>query len=469
MPESDQPVEPRAHGNTVADQAEAPTNVRYAVSAWLAMAAVFAYLCRNSLVVAESDLRADLGITEEQMGFILGPAFFWTYALAQIPTAWLGERFGSRRCLPAFAAAWSVATASIALAAGFGLLLASRLGNGIAQAGIFPCSTRTIALWHPQTGRAFASGTLGAAMSVGGALGAGLTGWMLGYMPAKYIFAIFAVPGLLWALGFWIWFRERPAEHSSVNRAECDLIAEGRTTAKASGNTGFNANMWLRLTTSPAAWLICGQQFFRAGGYAFFASWFATYLKEARDVTTLQSGFLTALPLIATVFGSTLGGATSDAIFRATRSLALSRKGVAGVSLTLCAGLVFSAFFVADPTAAVLVISLGAFLAAFAGPCAYTVTMDMGGKNVASLFSTMNMIGNFGAGLMPWVVPRFKTWIEETPSLLAQCDGNSWNAVLVLFSVTYLGAAICWVLLSTNGTVFDQSLFGRQLDYDEKR
>ncbi|MEX0818782.1 MAG: MFS transporter, partial [Pirellulaceae bacterium] len=346
-------------------------------------------------------------------------------------------------------------------------LLVSRIGNGVAQAGIFPASTRTIALWNPQSGRAAASGVLGAAMSVGGALGAGLTGWMLGYMSARYVFAIFAVPGLLWAVGFWWWFRERPEEHASVNDAECELIAQGRTTTKSSDAAKFNARMWFQLTTSPAAWLICGQQFFRAGGYAFFASWFATYLMQTRGVSTAESGFLTALPLIATVFGSTLGGITSDAVFRRTQSLALARKAVAAGSLTLCAAIVFSAFFVADPTAAVSVISVGAFLAAFAGPCAYTVTMDMGGNHVASLFSTMNMIGNFGAGLMPWVVPRFKTWIEETPSLLARCDGNSWNAVLVLFALTYLGSAFCWILLSTTGTVFDQSLFGRQMNHDE--
>ena len=95
---------------------------------------MLAYLCRNSLVVAESQLRADLGLSESQMGFILGPAFFWTYALAQIPTAWLGERYGTRRCLPVFSAAWSLASAMIALATGFGWVLASRLSSGIAQA-----------------------------------------------------------------------------------------------------------------------------------------------------------------------------------------------------------------------------------------------------------------------------------------------------------------------------------------------
>lgn len=469
MPASQPPIEPTPNGNSVSDEVAPSTNVRFAVTGWLAIAAVLAYLCRNSLVVADRQLRAELGITEEQMGIILGPAFFWTYALAQIPTAWLGERFGSRKCLPIFATAWSVATALIALASGFGLVMASRMGNGIAQGGIFPCSTRTIALWNPQTGRALASGVVAAAMSVGGAIAAAITGWMLGYMPAKYVFAIFAVPGLLWSVGFWFWFRELPEEHPSVNGAECELIAEGRATKQSSGESKFDFRMWLQLVTSPAAWFICGQQFFRAGGYVFFASWFATYLVETRGVSTAQSGLLTAMPLFATVVGSTMGGIVSDAVFRATRSLALARKGLASGCLTLCAGLVFSAFFVADPTAAVLVISCGAFLAAFAGPCGYTITMDMGGNNVASLFSTMNMIGNFGAGFLPWVVPRFKTWIEETPSLLAQCDGNSWNAVLVLFAATYLGSAICWLLLSTNGTVFDQSLLGRHVDYDEKR
>ena len=461
------------------ESASRPTRVRHTVTWWLAAAAVFAYLCRNSLVVAESELRADLGLSESQMGFILGPAFFWSYALAQIPTAWLGERYGSRRCLPALSAAWSVATALIALATGFGWLLISRLANGVAQAGLFPCSVRTLSLWHPQQSRAMASGILGAAMSVGGAIGAGLTGLLLGYLPATTIFALFAIPGLFWAVAFWFWFRERPVDHASVNHAELALIGgvtadvdapadavDTEDTGSAASPPLHGSRMWLELTTSPAAWLIFGQQFCRAGGYAFFASWFATYLMETRGVSTAQSGLLTAMPLIATVVGAMLGGYVSDVIFRATGSLGLARKGVAGGSLAACALLVFSAFYVADPTIAVLVISAGALLAAVAGPCGYTMTMDMGGAHVASVFSTMNMLGNFGAGLTPWLVPRFKNWIDESPRWLAYCDGNSWNAVLLMFAAMYLGGAVCWFLLSTRGTVFDQSLLHRRNNDD---
>lgn len=464
----------------------AATRVRHAVTLWLSAAAVTAYLCRNSLVVAESELRIGLGLSEDQMGFILGPAFFWTYALAQIPTAQWGERIGARRALAGFSVVWSLASLLIAAATGFAWLLASRLISGVAQAGLFPGSVRVIADWHPRPERGTASGMLGAAMSVGGAIGAGLTGWLLGSMSVFAIFAWFALPGLLWSVGFAWWFRERPADHPAVNDEELRRIrGEPATAARApaAGPAGTQKagagtpdrdaaehaetplpprRMWLELWTSPAAWLLFGQQFFRAGGYAFFASWFATYLMETRGVSTAQSGWMTAMPLIATVAGSMLGGAASDAVLRATGSLSLARKGVAATSLSLCAVLVATAFFVHDPLIAVGVISGGAFLAAIGGPCGYTMTMDLGGGHVASVFSTMNMLGNFGAGLTPWLVPQFKRWVETSPTWMAWSDGNSWNAVLLLFVAMYLGSAICWCLLSARGSVFEQSLLRRK-------
>ena len=450
---------------------ESPSRVRQVVITYLALAALLAYLCRNCLVVAESSLRAELGLTEDQMGFILGPAFFWAYALAQIPTATIGERFGSRRCMPIFSIASSIATATLGWASGMGLLVASRVAGGIAQGGLFPCAIRTVSLWVPQRNRAMASGILAAAMSIGGALGAGLTGWLLQYLPATSIFTLFAVPGIIWAIAFFGWFRERPDQHPRVNAAELSLINQPPIDAKSrpTAEPLPAGKMWGLMLTSPAAWLICGQQFFRAAGYAFFTSWFATYLMESRGVTTAQSGMLTALPLLASVAGAMIGGGISDTILRLTQSLAWARKGVAAACLAICAGLVFAAFFVADPTIAVLVISCGALLAAASGPSSYSITMDMGGGNVATMFSTMNTLGNFGAGLTPWLVPTFKSWVERSPELLAASDGKSWNAVLLLFAAMYLGGACCWLLLSMRGSVFDQSLLNRGATHDPEK
>ena len=435
------------------------THVRHNVSVWLAAAATIAYLCRNSIAVAEKTIRIDLGLTEAEMGIVLGPAFFWAYALAQIPSGSLGERLGSRRTIPVLSVTWSLATACFGIAGSATSMIVARIGMGLAQAGLFPCSTNSIANWHPQTGRAFASGMLGAFMSVGGAIGVSLTGVLLVNLDWRLIFGLYSIPGIIWAFGFFVWFRDRPADHRSVNQAELALIRAGQVElAEKRVEPSGSAAMWLALATSPAMWMIASQQFFRAAGYIFFASWFPTYLQETRGVSTSESGLLTVGPLIATVCAQLIGGGFSDWVFRRTGSLSLARKGVAMTSLFVCACLVFSAFFVADAWLAVAMISVGVFCAGFAGPSAYTVTMDMGGRHVASVFATMNMVGNFGAALMPWVVPYFRAAVERSPVALNLCGQNSWHAVLVLFAATYVCSAMCWMMLKTKGSVFDQSL-----------
>ena len=68
----------------------------------------------------------------------------------------------------------------------------------------------------------------------------------------------------------------------------------------------------------------------------------------------------------------------------------------------------------------------------------------MGGRHVATLFSTMNMFGNLGAMAFPIVVGAI---IKETAN---------WNHVLFLFGALYLASAFCWWRLNPDGTVFDQ-------------
>ncbi|MSU26342.1 MAG: MFS transporter [Pedosphaera sp.] len=448
----------------------APTHTRFIVLAGLCAAAALSYVSRNAIGVAESTVRADLGLTKEQSGWLMS-AFFISYSVCQIPGAWVGQRFGARRALPTFAIVWSIATAATALG-GFMNVLAMRVVKGVSQAGLFPICTGVVAKWFPKTGQAFATGALGSFMSVGGAVGAALTGWLVVEIGWRWMFVLYSLPGLLWAAWFWGWFRETPSEHGAVNAAERELIESARPLTPAlspDGGEGEEAaeppcpragdckspappTPWLQLLTSPAMWCICGQQFFRAAGYMFFTSWFATYLQEARGVTILKSGFLTMLPLLAVVVGSLAGGVISDAVLKRTGSRRLARRGVAIISLGLCAVFTLSAYFFADALTAVLIISAGSFFAAVAGPCSYTITIDMGGEHVPTVNSVMNMTGNFGAMLFPLAVP-----------LLLGKEQN-WNIVLLTFGALYLGSALCWWLLKPDGSVFEQALVRAKSD-----
>lgn len=438
-----------------ADLSSRPTRYRYVVLAALCLAASLAYIPRNSISAAESTIRADLELTKKDTRWII-TGFFLTYALCQIPSGQAGHRWGTRRSLTLFSAINSLGTGLFALAPGMGTLIAGRMGMGVAQAGYFPCSAMTIGKWIPKRQQALASGMLGSFMSVGGFIGVALTGLLLVHVGWRTIYLLFAIPGLLWAVWFYWMFRDRPEEHAAVNREELASIREDRldrvssetprSAEDESDDAESAATPWLALGASPALWLICAQQFCRAAGYIFYASWFATFLQESRGVSIAESGVLNSLPLLATILGGPSGGRISDWLLVKTGSPRIARQGVATAAMLACAGLIFVAYGVQSPRIAVLLISAGAYCAAYGGPISYTITIDMGGRYVAPVFGTMNMVGNLGALAFPVVVPEILDW-----------TGKNWNAVMLLFAGLYVAAAAFWLLLNPRGTVLQQS------------
>jgi ACS family glucarate transporter-like MFS transporter len=420
-----------------------PSAVRYLVLVALCLAAAIAYVPRNCINVAEEAIRSDLGLNKYEMSWVMS-AFFLTYAVFQIPTGWLGHVWGTRRALALFACAWSVAGGLAGLALGLPLLLLTRLGMGVAQAGLFPCATASVAKWFPARRWALANGLLGSFMQVGAAAAAIATGLLLASLGWRWLFVLYALPGVAWAAWFFVWFRDSPEEHPDVNAAELALI-QGTGEARQRPTPGARLPVpWLALLTSPALLCICGQQFFRAAGYMFYTSWFPTFLKETRDVSTPQAGVLTSLPLWAFMAGSAVGGLVSDWTFARTGSRRLSRQGLAVASMLACALLIVAAFFIRDAWLAVLVMAAGSFCSSFAGPCAYTITIDMGGKHVAPVFATMNMAGNLGAAVFPTLVPPL---VDAT---------GSWDVVLFLFAGIYVAAGLCWIPFNPNRTLFDR-------------
>jgi sugar phosphate permease len=148
------------------DPAARPTRVRFLVIAVTTLAAVLLYLDRVCMAFTGTYAREDLGLSGRQLSVVLG-AFFFAYALAQVPTGWLSDRFGARRMLAVYILAWSVLTAGTALAQSFAALLAARLLFGVAQAGAYPTAAALLGRWVPPSGR----GTANSVVALGGRLG----------------------------------------------------------------------------------------------------------------------------------------------------------------------------------------------------------------------------------------------------------------------------------------------------------
>jgi MFS family permease len=348
----------------------------------------------------------------------------------QIPSGWLADRWGSRLSLTLYAVLWSAFTGATALARGYGSLLILWCLMGAAQAGIFPASIRAIRNFFAVEQRGFANGMLASSMAVGGALAPAVTGVLIGSMSWRMILLAYAMPGIVWAVLYGLSVRESRAATSS-------------NATRSSSNA---ADVFHRIVSSRSMWLLCAQQFLRAAAMIFFATWFPTFLQESRHVSVAESGYLTAFAGGGAILGSLLGGIVSDRVLRLTGSHRLSRQGLAVGGMVACATLIFTAHFVANTTLAVAVISAGTFCGTFGGVSGYTVAVDFGGRRSATVFSVMNMCGNFGAMLFPlaigWLVRR---------------TGN-WDLALFIFAGIFAVDAVCWALLNPTGPLFPEGV-----------
>jgi len=419
---------------------ERPTLIRYRTMAWLTVASALAYLCRNSIGVAESTVRQDLQLTLEQSGWFLG-AFFWSYALFQVPCGWFAHIYGTRRSLAIFAFTWSIASIALGTANSLELLIAAQLLMGISQAGIFPAAVGSIGHWMPLSQRSLACGILGAGMQVGAITASGLTGLLLTMVEWRWIFILLALPGLVWSVLFLIWFRDRPEQMTNISASELALInshkrehlvedtAEAKSTEKSEPSK----------VRPSAIVFICGQQICRASGYMFFASWFPTFLQETRGISIAASGYLQGLVLTGTLAGSLLGGMITDWVWRKTGNLRLSRSGVGSVALCSCGTLVLCAWFVEQVPLAIALLALGSLFAALAGPPTFATVIDVGGNRVPQLLGLVNMCGNLAAAACPVLVGLLFQWT------------SNWDLVLLLFAALYITGGICWACVVPYG------------------
>jgi ACS family glucarate transporter-like MFS transporter len=155
-----------------------PTGVRHRVIFVLTMMSLLLYLDRFCISFAEIYIKEDLGLSDRQIAWMFS-AFFWTYAIGQVPSGWLGDRFGSRAMLTIYILTWSVFTGWIGAAGAFLAIMLLRLGFGFAQAGAYPTGASLVSRWAPLANRGLASSLVAVGGRFGGAIAPLLTAYLI--------------------------------------------------------------------------------------------------------------------------------------------------------------------------------------------------------------------------------------------------------------------------------------------------
>jgi MFS family permease len=399
--------------------------MRYIVLAFLCSIAVIAYIQRTGINSADTPIQRELGIDTEQFGTI-GFAWLIGYALLQVPAGWLADRWGSRNALAFYAVLWSIIAGSIGLCQSYEALIVLWFVMGMALAGVFPCAAKSIGAWFPDTQKAMASGLLGSSTMLGNAAASLLTSWLI-YRQGiswQWTYLFYGILGLLWVGAYVTIVPER--------------IAMGSAT------TAMTRDDWRRLFRSVPMWLLCGQQFFRAGAMIFFINWFPKFLKESRQFNDYDAGVFASCVNLSALAGGVLGGFFSDWLLRVTGMRRVSRQGIAVVGMGTCCVLIVATYFVTDKFTAVVLFSIGAFIATFGGVSGYTVAIEFGGSRIGIVFSMMNMAGNFAAAI-----------VQLAAGTLTQRT-KSWDAAVFLIAGVFAVDAICWALLNPKAPLFEE-------------
>ncbi|MGL6076955.1 MAG: MFS transporter [Fimbriiglobus sp.] len=413
-----------------------PTRVRYSMIAATTMVAIMLYLDRVCLSILSEQIKPLLGeSTEEQkLRFAdLTSAFFWTYALFQLPAGWLGDRFGARSILAAYFCLWSVCTGLIGFAESFPVFFLLRLGCGLFEAGAYPLAAGIVRIWIPARVRGLASGCVAVGGRLGGAVAPLLTLWLAATGPLgwRIPFFVYGMVGVFGAMVFWLWYRDSPRQHRLVNEEEQAIILEGRP---ASPRVTLGLPPIRAFLASRALWLNSFVQFMANFAWVFIITLFPDFLKERFNTPDQDRAFYQSLPLYAGIFGMLLGGWLSD--------LAVRRFGlrwgrglpVAGSRLFV-GGEYLSCLVVFDPLAIALMMCVVAFSTDMGVAPVWAWGQDVGGRNVGAVIGWANMWGNFGAGLAPILMIRIRQAYPDDIQL-------GWNTVFLVCAATQLLAAL---------------------------
>jgi sugar phosphate permease len=341
---------------------------------------VITYLDRVCLSVAGPRMQEALHIGPVAWGWVTG-VFTLSYAAFEIPSGAMGDRIGPRRVLTRIVLWWSVFTSLTGLVSNYYLLLLTRFCFGMGEAGAFPNAGVAISRWFPLQKRTSAWGIGMMASQIGGAISPLLVvpiqmryGW-------RASFYAFGFLGVAWAIIWYKWFRDSPAEMPKVSKEEvAEIDTSIRPHRAMSWTVGVRSgNLWSLMTLAASY------------GYTlyFFQSWFPTYLVKGRGFS--ETGLLlSSLPFFLGAAANGCGGFASDALVRRL-GLKWGRRSLGLVGLASATLFLTAAMLTEQKSWSLIFLSLSYAGITIQQPGVLGVCLDLGVRYAGAVTGAMNM------------------------------------------------------------------------------
>ena len=409
-------------------------NVRYRVLTGLFTLSTITYLDRVCMNVVSKYVKDDLNLNNQEFGWILG-AFSLAYALFEIPTGSLGDRIGPRRVLTRVVLWWSAFTALTGTAFNFLYLLVIRFLFGAGEAGAYPNASIVIARWFPAVEVGRAQSVIWAAGRLGGALTPLLVIPLVHWAGWRWAFGLLGVVGVLWAIGWYLWFRDEPAEQPGISEAEVRYIEAGRRIRQTDHRIP-----WTTIIRNPDLWALMAMcHLFFYGSY-FFTNWSSVYFQEGRGLSEDQTKNFISLSYFLGAIGCLVGGVLSDWLTK-RYGLKVGRRAVGMGGLGLSSLFFLLAGLTTDNEQAGYLLAVCVLMKDLALPVAFAVCVDIGQRNAGTVAGSMNFAGQLGGF---FITILFGIIVEQT--------GN-FNYPLFMIAGCLFASALLWFNIDPTKTV----------------
>ncbi len=385
------------------------TRVRWVILGLCFLGTSINYVDRANLSVAAPFISREFGLGPEELGLILG-AFFWTYAIFQLPAGWFIDKLGPRIMYSFAVIWWSVFTGLSAIATGFGSLFGYRLGLGVGESAAYPSNAKVVSRWFPLRERAFATSVYDSGARVGSAVAIPLVAFIIAGLGWRASFVITGLMGFVWVVVWFLFYRD-PRAHRGTSAEEIAYIESGRDRPQEQPQAGTAAASvsWLGLFGYRTIWGMMLGFFCLNFVIYFFITWFPTYLIQARHFSLLSFGIYGEIPALVAIVGGWAGGLYSDRLLRRGATLTKARK------VCLVGGMLFSsviALAVVVPSVwlAMLLLSVCYASLTFAAASVWSLPADVAPTDghVASIGGIQNFASNLAGVGSPFFLGAMK-------------------------------------------------------------
>lgn len=419
------------------------TRVRWRVLALLVLVSFVSYVLRSDMSIASTAIVDDLGLTDQQFGYILA-AFTAGYTIFQFPGGVFGIKLGARRAMTAIMVLWGLLIMLTAAAGGIGAstatmvaaLVGVRFLVGAAHAPIYPLTGAVIERWFPIGSWALPNGLSSTGLTLGYAAVAPVLAIMITAWGWRTSFVMLA-PLTFVGAAFWWWYvRDEPRQHATVNDAEAALIMANRPSVDAPDT---DQPGWLRVLKNRDVLLLMLAYFCMNYIFYLMFNWVFYYLVTVRGFDSAAAGFFTSVQWIAAAIGATLGGFVCDFLCRRFGM----RRGCASpaaVALVLSGIFVLVGAMTGNAYIAVGCLALSFLCNQVTEAAFWAAGISIGGRNAAAACGVMNTGGNSAGFVNALLVPF-------------TADAFGWTAAMVTGTVFAFISAGLWLFIRADRPV----------------